>query len=40
MGIIEDRLSKTEVLQAMNYVLIERAAAGRTGVLIVDEAHS
>src|SRR5262249_28852868 len=35
-----NRLSKTEVLLALNGVLLERAAAGRTTVLIVDEAHN
>jgi general secretion pathway protein A len=35
-----NRLSKTEVLLALNHLLIERAAAGRTTVLIVDEAHN
>src|SRR5215472_14736895 len=33
-----DRHSKTEVLLALNHVLLERAGAGRTTVLIVDEA--
>jgi general secretion pathway protein A len=32
--------SKTEVLLALNNMLMERAAAGRTTVLIVDEAHN
>jgi general secretion pathway protein A len=32
--------SKTEVLLALNSMLIDRAAAGRTTVLIVDEAHN
>jgi type II secretory pathway predicted ATPase ExeA len=32
--------SKTEVLLALNGMLIDRAAAGRTTVLIVDEAHN
>src|SRR5437588_1908554 len=35
-----NRLSKTEVLLALNNVLLERAGAGRTTVLIVDEAHN
>ena len=35
-----NRLSKTEVLLALNNMLLERAAAGRTTVLIVDEAHN
>src|ERR1700756_1738099 len=35
-----DRHSKTEVLLALNNMLLERAAAGRTTVLIVDEAHN
>ena len=35
-----NRLSKTEVLLALNSMLIERASAGRTTVLIVDEAHN
>src|SRR5262245_19392818 len=35
-----NRLSKTEVLLALNHLLVERAAAGRTTVLIVDEAHN
>lgn len=32
--------SKTEVLLSLNSMLLERAAAGRTTVLIVDEAHN
>jgi general secretion pathway protein A len=32
--------SKTEVLLALNNLLIERSAAGRTTALIVDEAHN
>lgn len=32
--------SKTEVLLALNNMLVERASAGRTTVLIVDEAHN
>jgi general secretion pathway protein A len=35
-----NRLSKTEVLLALNGMLLERANAGRTTVLIVDEAHN
>jgi general secretion pathway protein A len=35
-----NRHSKTEVLLALNSMLLERAAAGRTTVLIVDEAHN
>ena len=35
-----NRLSKTEVLLALNSLLVERAAAGRTTVLIVDEAQN
>lgn len=35
-----DRHSKTEVLLELNNLLLERAAAGRTSVLIVDEAHN
>jgi len=35
-----NRLSKTEVLLALNHMLIERSAAGSTTVLIVDEAHN
>lgn len=35
-----NRLSKTEVLLALNNLLLERAAGGRTTVLIVDEAHN
>jgi general secretion pathway protein A len=35
-----NRLSKTEVLLSLNGMLIERANAGRTTVLIVDEAHN
>jgi len=34
------RTSKTEVLFALNNMLIERANAGRVTVLIVDEAHN
>jgi len=32
--------SKTEVLLSLNNVLLDRASAGRTTVLIVDEAHN
>lgn len=35
-----NRLSKTEVLLTLNNMLMERAGAGRTTVLIVDEAHN
>jgi general secretion pathway protein A len=35
-----NRLSKTEVLLSLNNLLLERASAGRTTVLIVDEAHN
>lgn len=35
-----NRLSKTEVLLSLNHLLIDRASAGRTTVLIVDEAHN
>lgn len=35
-----DRSSKTEVLFALNEMLIERANGGATTVLIVDEAHN
>ena len=35
-----DRRSKTAVLLALNAMLLERANAGRTTVLIVDEAHN
>jgi general secretion pathway protein A len=35
-----NRLSKTEVLLSLNHLLLERAAVGRTTVLIVDEAHN
>ena len=35
-----NRRSKTEVLLALNSMLLERAGAGRTTVLIVDEAHN
>src|SRR4051794_2588498 len=35
-----NKLSKTEVLLSLNSILLERAGAGRTTVLIVDEAHN
>jgi general secretion pathway protein A len=35
-----NRQSKTEVLMALNSMLLGRAEAGRTTVLIVDEAHN
>jgi len=35
-----ERTSKTEVLFALNQLLVEQAQAGRTVVLIVDEAHN
>ncbi len=35
-----DRKSKTEVLFALNALLIQQAEKGRTSVLIVDEAHN
>lgn len=35
-----DRTSKTEVLFALNSLLIQQANEGRTSVLIVDEAHN
>src|SRR5690242_2417370 len=35
-----DRNSKTQVLFVLNQVLLDRAALGRTTVLIVDEAHN
>src|SRR5216683_704710 len=35
-----NRTSKTEVLFALNNLLIEKAEQGRTTVLIVDEAHN
>jgi general secretion pathway protein A len=35
-----NRHSKTEVLLALNGMLLERAGVGRTTVLIVDEAHN
>src|SRR5437016_5596645 len=35
-----ERTSKTEVLFALNQLLVEQTQAGRTTVLIVDEAHN
>src|SRR5262249_4941103 len=35
-----NKLSKTEVLLSLNNMLVDRAAVGRTTVLIVDEAHN
>lgn len=35
-----ERTSKTEVLIALNEMLIQQASQGRTAVLIVDEAHN
>src|SRR5438309_10875082 len=35
-----NQLSKTEVLLSLNNMLLERAAGGRTTVLIIDEAHN
>lgn len=35
-----NRISKTEVLYALNQLLVEQAQDGRTVVLIVDEAHN
>jgi general secretion pathway protein A len=35
-----NKLSKTEVLLSLNNMLLERGGAGRTTVLIVDEAHN
>jgi len=35
-----NRRSKTEVLLTLNSILLDRASAGRTTVLIVDEAHN
>jgi general secretion pathway protein A len=35
-----DRKSKTDVLFALNSLLIEQSESGRTAVLIVDEAHN
>jgi general secretion pathway protein A len=39
-GLRCNRTSKTEVLFALNELLLERARLGRTTVLIVDEAHN
>jgi general secretion pathway protein A len=39
-GLRCDRRSKTEVLLALNGMLLERANAGRSTTLIVDEAHN
>jgi general secretion pathway protein A len=39
-GLKGDRRSKTETLVALNEMLFERAAQGRTTALIVDEAHN
>ena len=39
-GLRCERTSKTEVLFALNEMIIERANLGRTTVLIVDEAHN
>ena len=39
-GLKGDPHSKTETLVALNEMLLERAAAGRTTALIVDEAHN
>jgi general secretion pathway protein A len=35
-----DRHSKTEILIALNSLLVDRSGSGRTSVLIVDEAHN
>jgi general secretion pathway protein A len=35
-----NRLSKPQILLSLNALLLERASAGRTTVLIVDEAHN
>jgi general secretion pathway protein A len=40
LGLRCNRLSKTEVLLSLNNLLLERSAAGRTTVLIIDEAHN
>jgi general secretion pathway protein A len=40
LGLQCTRTSKTEVLFALNEMIIERANLGRTTVLIVDEAHN
>jgi general secretion pathway protein A len=39
-GLKGNRQSKTETLVALNEMLLERAQAGRTTALIVDEAHN
>lgn len=39
-GLKGDRHSKTETLVALNDMLVERTAQGRTTALIVDEAHN
>lgn len=39
-GLKGDRRSKTDTLVTLNEMLLERAAAGRTTALIVDEAHN
>jgi general secretion pathway protein A len=39
-GLQCDRKSKTDVLFALNALLIEQAEQGRTAVLIIDEAHN
>lgn len=39
-GLKGDRHSKTEILMALNEMLLGRAATGRTTVLIIDEAHN
>ncbi|HEY7388348.1 MAG TPA: AAA family ATPase, partial [Bryobacteraceae bacterium] len=35
-----DRHSKTEILIALNSLLVDRSGSGRTSVLIVDESHN
>ena len=40
LGLACNRSSKTEVLFALNQMLLERAGTGATTVLIVDEAHN
>ena len=40
LGLRCNRQSKTEVLLALNNLLLDRANVGRTTVLIVDEAHN
>ena len=39
-GLKGDRRSKTDTLVALNEMLVERAAGGRTTCLIIDEAHN